>query len=127
MGLGCLADDQTALGASKLTWAASHQNWRDDLQVNATGPDNGPNGKPQQTNSGANPDLNVLSRRSDDQFFPGHGTPQHGGAPHCNPGRIYGAASYGGLRPMTAINIVESMTGHLPARPHHIHPHGTLN
>jgi hypothetical protein len=42
-GLGCLADDQTTLGALKLTWAASHQNWQDDLQVTATGPDNGLN------------------------------------------------------------------------------------
>ncbi len=78
--------------------AAIHQNWRDDLQVNATSPDNGPNREPQQTNSSTNPDLNAPPQCSDNQSFPGNGTPQHGGAPHYNPGPIYGATSYWGAQ-----------------------------
>ncbi len=58
-GLGCLAVAHTMLGASKFTWKATHQKWRDNLRVNATGPNNVPNRKPQQTNGSNNPDLNA--------------------------------------------------------------------
>jgi hypothetical protein len=105
------------LGMSKLTLAASHQNQQDDLLVNATGPDNGPNGEPQQTDSSANPDLNSPPRRSDNQSFPSHGTPQHGGVPHRDPGQISDATSYGGAQTYDSNQCRRVNNGSSPGMP----------